>query len=810
MNKIINWNIEKQLDPIINVEPYEYMKVIKYLSDYFSNYDYYKKLIKELKNIDGDELKQSVLHDKVIREYIKCRPGIGIIVLFPKATDKKDKLKDCLDLLKNNGHIYYQKEIKINYKMMYNLIFQQYINTFRMKSNSNIIYKVNRLGLKPYLDDNKTIRIIVFEPNKDVKLFGSSVDFKTNLRNIFLETDLKETNYDSTDDRYPRGHDYLHINDTFNEAIEYADIFFNENSLNFLRRQACWRFISFYNSQKEIYNLKKILFNLPIVEQYRFLITSSAILSLYGVRELNDIDLLLMDDPKIGENTLNKILKIYDISYKFSKDWTAYWEKELNDRIKLFTDYANYNEFILDPNNCFYFSGLRFLRLKYEIPIRAIRKGRPAQFADLLMMKRLLNLNYQLEIPKETRREVEKDKFDYVPVTDIDGYIKTVRYYILKRYNIDISFDNVKKWIFSKENKINYEGGSGEFYFKINSIVNDKMIYPSDDQLEKMGYNLFLRYLSDTKPYILEGEEWNHFNNKNCNRETHYKILDKNNNILRVCTFNVHQFVSRCNQGDNPLFGENLNMFEMPRNINKFINLFKEIDADVLCLQEVVPISKDQILLDLVDNKDVRKLNFDYLNELMSKIGYKYKVIYSTNYGNFTKNESHDYYFNANAIYSKFEFLNESAFELFINRNISFIDIKFKNKNITIGNTHLLPHEYESDKIPKETNIIVKQNEVINEIIEKNIKNENLILCGDFNLNIYENTNKMNKWNEKTKPIRDNFNNTMKKTYTTNFNNDLQTDFILLNKKANIKTLAAFVINTNISDHNPVIANFVL
>ena len=52
-SKTINWNIEKQLDPIINVEPYEYTKVIKYLSDYFSNYDYYKKLLKDLKNIDG-------------------------------------------------------------------------------------------------------------------------------------------------------------------------------------------------------------------------------------------------------------------------------------------------------------------------------------------------------------------------------------------------------------------------------------------------------------------------------------------------------------------------------------------------------------------------------------------------------------------------------------------------------------------------------------------------------------------------------------------------------------------------------------
>ena len=36
------------------------------------------------------------------------------------------------------------------------------------------------------------------------------------------------------------------------------------------------------------------------------------------------------------------------------------------------------------------------MRLKYEIPIRALRKGRPAQIADLLILRRLLNLNYQI------------------------------------------------------------------------------------------------------------------------------------------------------------------------------------------------------------------------------------------------------------------------------------------------------------------------------------------------------------------------------------------------------------------------------
>ena len=48
--------------------------------------------IKE-KKLNGT-LEYSELNDKIIREYIKCRPGIGIIVLFPKSVEKEDQQKE--------------------------------------------------------------------------------------------------------------------------------------------------------------------------------------------------------------------------------------------------------------------------------------------------------------------------------------------------------------------------------------------------------------------------------------------------------------------------------------------------------------------------------------------------------------------------------------------------------------------------------------------------------------------------------------------------------------------------------------------
>jgi hypothetical protein len=226
--------------------------------------------------------------------------------------------------------------------------------------------------------------------------------------------------------------------------------------------------------------------------------------------------------------------------------------------------------------------------------------------------------------------------------------------------------------------------------------------------------------------------------------------------------------------------------------------MFKEINADVLCLQDISPILNKDVISDIIDNKEINKINFNYLNKKLEEIGYIYKVIYDKNAGNFTKNESKNYIYNANAIYSKKEIVDTYGYQLFINKNICFVDIKFKNKIITIGNTELLSSEDTSNKINKEDNIINVQNDVINNIIN-NIKNKDLILCGDFGINIYERKSEFINL----------FNNTLNYKIITNFNKGEQTDFILLSKKSSLKTLSTFIYNTTISDHNAIISNII-
>ena len=258
------------------------------------------------------------------------------------------------------------------------------------------------------------------------------------------------------------------------------------------------------------------------------------------------------------------------------------------------------------------------------------------------------------------------------------------------------------------------------------------------------------------------------------------------------------------------------------------------VDTNVLCIhcfntvfsRRGIPLIDQSIKDDILDIRELQKINFEFLNKKMEEIGYRYRVIYDTNAGNFTKNESTDYVFNSNAIYSKYPVSNQKGYQLFVNANICFVDIKVKGKLITIGNTQLNSNIQngkidESNKIAKGENILLMQNKVIKHIVEQ-ITSNNLILCGDFNLNIYQKYEKVyNKqlepnekiYNEIREPIIELFNNTMNNSYTTNFTNGLQTDFILMRKNTKnptIKPLSTFIYNTIISDHNAVISNFLI
>jgi len=216
----LEWCCNTQIKPLYNDINYkDYLEAVNRFS-------------KENDNILGTT---TIINDLAIQYYIKSQKNISIIIFYPKALRHSNALKDVITLLESKGDIHYIKDINLDYFSAYNLVFQLYSSEKRMKKNSEIIYKIQRLG---FIHNNTEypIKIIVYTlQDKTKQINGKSAEFKMELRNFFTLEDIKTTPYEESDDRYPRGYDYLHVSDDINQSYEYAGIFFNENSMNFLK-----------------------------------------------------------------------------------------------------------------------------------------------------------------------------------------------------------------------------------------------------------------------------------------------------------------------------------------------------------------------------------------------------------------------------------------------------------------------------------------------------------------------------------------------------------------------------------------------
>ena len=79
--------------------------------------------------------------------------------------------------------------------------------------------------------------------------------------------------------------------------------------------------------------------------------------------------------------------------------------------------------------------GMKFLRLKCDIFTRT-KRGRPAQITDLLVLRQVLNLQYQINIPKETKTYDEAKKMDIVKKVDENDFLKTIQ---TSKYSLDLN-----------------------------------------------------------------------------------------------------------------------------------------------------------------------------------------------------------------------------------------------------------------------------------------------------------------------------------------------------------------------------------
>ena len=276
-----------------------------------------------------------------------------------------------------------------------------------------------------------------------------------------------------------------YITTNFLETVEISKLYFNKNSLEFLDKQNLKNFMSFkfWKSRVMFQTIRKWIYkNISLDEHEHIIFFSSIVLYLYGLRNCNDIDLIIYKNiNKFNDITNTMINKDFidsdlffflDISVKGTQKWKDHWNIWLNEWSKL-CNYDTFDDIIYNPNNYFYFMGMKIISLNVDI-VRRIKRNRPRSFADLYVIKK--NIYNELKLPIIPKKEevylkikdLDRDKIkeilmnggkhhknckELIIYKDIDEtkFLNTMIWCLKERYKIIISREKISKYLLPKQ-----------------------------------------------------------------------------------------------------------------------------------------------------------------------------------------------------------------------------------------------------------------------------------------------------------------------------------------------------------------------
>ena len=291
------------------------------------------------------------------------------------------------------------------------------------------------------LGKGRKMRVYLYYNDSDKSVRGKAAKRKEELRTIFKT---------SSSDRKS----YIHTADNAVQVTEYAQVFFNENSLRLLHNcninvilpekpDKGWLMV---NSVKKY--LQKELGSLFLLCSS---VKSGSETYLHGIRRTQDIDFMI-DDRRLGPEVKNKMESLKEMmpwfDYKLSYSTEALWDYETFVPGKTFKDKRS--EMTHNPKYHAYFCGLKVESPECFLYMRMARSSsdaRPRAVADMLMMKEMmeqgrfkhLEKQYKLIIPSGNIRAVVMNRHD----GKIKGWLQVMKFFIKERYGKTYSHDEI-------------------------------------------------------------------------------------------------------------------------------------------------------------------------------------------------------------------------------------------------------------------------------------------------------------------------------------------------------------------------------
>lgn len=280
--------------------------------------------------------------DYLILQYCLQKDNTYSAIIFPAAIDHNENTKSILE---KYSKILYHKTVYLPYLGLFNLIRQAYHGE-KWLGTWETCYSGAHSKAKNCYGKSRKVTLYILECDNQINL------------NI-AKREIRDINHIENHS--------VHINDTHAETIVIASTLLNKNSINFLKQSKPRNFTKFY----PLFYQYRQWINKEKVHPNTLCVDGSSVMSVFGIRDAQDLDFISLqndlssDQPLISNH--NHELKYHSLS------------KE---------------KLVLDPENYFYYQGLKFISLEHISRMKKTRNEYPKDIIDQQLINKHINRNF--------------------------------------------------------------------------------------------------------------------------------------------------------------------------------------------------------------------------------------------------------------------------------------------------------------------------------------------------------------------------------------------------------------------------------
>lgn len=288
--------------------------------------------------------------------YTKLKKNCYMACIWPRADLKK--MYQAEELIRGVGDIVYSQNVFLTRQGMHNFMIQIYGKQSWTGHIENHFKGIEN-KVEACYSKGKPIRTYLFECDNLEKV----IEVKKKIRDIFNVENHS-----------------IHISDDSKETEEMVDLLYNPNSVYILNSSRMYMYSGVYT---KLLMMKEVIKNRDY-DKKRFIIDSSAVLEVCGLREAADIDYLT-------DYTQKNIFGFDGIDNHESQ--LKYWP-------------ISVKEMLYNPENHFFYEGMKFISPQRLVDMKNIRAEKK-DIRDVKLLKKIINRKNK--IPKEYDPNVREE-----------------------------------------------------------------------------------------------------------------------------------------------------------------------------------------------------------------------------------------------------------------------------------------------------------------------------------------------------------------------------------------------------------------